>query len=78
MTDITTGDRWKPAGNEKNGEKKFNHREKMSGNEHKMKDTDLLRNCNSNAIKLLFDINSTWQASCKKKNFELHILHDFH
>ena len=31
----------------------------MSGNEHKMKDTDLLRNCNSNAIKLLFDINST-------------------
>ena len=49
----------------------------MGGNEHKMEDKDLLRNSNSNAIKLLFNINSTWQASVKK-NFELHILHGFH
>ena len=31
----------------------------MGGNEHKMEDKDLLRNSNSNAIKLLFNINST-------------------
>ena len=31
----------------------------MGRNEHKMKEKDLLRNRNSNAIKLLVDINST-------------------
>ena len=31
----------------------------MGRNEHKMKEKDLLRNRNSNAIKLLVDINSS-------------------
>ena len=38
----------------------------MGRNEHKMKEKDLLRNRNSNAIKWLVDINSSLQKTCKK------------